>query len=128
VTGLKIKGQDVPDFSSDKTAYEMELNEAITADDIEVVIDGKAAHAMKDVKVVDDHYACTVTAIGSDMSDLTGYVVNVKSSATGIHSLQSTTNQPAAYFTLDGRQVKTLKPGRIYISRQADGTVTKILR
>ena len=128
VTGLKIKGQDVPDFSSDKTAYEMELNEAITADDIEVVIDGKAAHAMKDVKVVDDHYACTVTAIGSDMSDLTGYLVNVKSSATGIHSLQSTTNQPAAYFTLDGRQVKTLKPGRIYISRQANGTVTKILR
>ena len=128
VTGLKIKGQDVPDFSSDKTAYEMELNEAITADDIEVVIDGKAAHAIKDVKVVDDHYACTVTAIGSDMSDLTGYLVNVKSSATGIHSLQSTTNQPAAYFTLDGRQVKTLNPGRIYISRQADGTVTKILR
>ena len=50
----------------------------------------------------------------------------MKSSATAIRGLKPAANQPATYFTLDGRQAKTLKPGRIYISRQADGTVTKI--
>jgi hypothetical protein len=60
------------------------------------------------------------------MSTVSVYAVSVKSSAAGIRNLQSATNQPAAYFTLDGRQTKTLVPGRIYIRRQADGTVTKI--
>ena len=126
VTSLKIKGQDVPSFSSDKDTYEMELDEAVTADDIEVTTDGKAAHAAKSVELVDDHYICSIIALGDDMSAVTPYIVYVKSSATAIRSFKSANNQPATYFTLDGRQTKTLMPGRIYICRQADGTVKKV--
>ena len=126
VTSLKIKGQDVPGFSPDKMTYEMELNEVIKAEDIEVTVEGKCPHVVKGVQAMGDYYLCAVYAIGGDMSTVSVYAVSVKSSAAGIRNLQSATNQPATYFTLDGRQTKTLVPGRIYIRRQADGTVTKI--
>jgi len=128
MTGLKIKGQDVTDFNPATTSYEMQLNETITADDIEVAVDGKTAHVVKDVQAEGDGYLCSVNVINADMSAMTSYIVKVKSSATAISSLQSVASQPAAYYTLDGRQVTTLAPGNIYISRQADGTTVKIRR
>ena len=127
VTGMKIKGQKVKNFKADKTSYEMELNEVITADDIEVTVNGKAAHVAKDVEIDGDHFVCTVHAISADMSAMSTYVVNVKSNATDIRNLPTATNRESAvYFTLDGRQAKTLVPGNIYICRQGDGTVKKI--
>lgn len=125
VTGLKVKGQPVTGFSAEQTEYEMELNEAITADDIEVAVEGKP-HVVKNVEEKDGEYICTIDVIGSDMKAKSSYVVKVKSSATGIRSIQPAANQSATYFTLDGRQVSTLVPGNVYISRQADGTVKKI--
>lgn len=133
VNSLKIKGQDVPGFSPEKKAYEMELNSAITADDIELTLDGEATNKVKTVEVEYDgenqptgYYLCTVNAIGADMSAMSTYVVKVKSSATAISNLPTAASLPTAFFTLDGRQVKTLQPGNIYIVRQADGTITKI--
>lgn len=125
VTGLKIKGQAVTGFSAEQAEYEMELNEAITADDIEVTVEG-TPHVVKNVEEKDGEYICTIDVIGSDMKAKSTYVVKVKSSATGIRSIQPAANQSATYFTLDGRQVSTLVPGNVYISRQADGTVKKI--
>lgn len=125
VTGLKIKGQAVTGFSAEQAEYEMELNEAITADDIEVAVEGKP-YVVKNVEEKDGEYICTIDVIGSDMKAKSTYVVKVKSSATGIRSIQPAANQSATYFTLDGRQVSTLVPGNVYISRQADGTVKKI--
>lgn len=124
VTGLKVKGH-VTGFSAEQAEYEMELNEAITADDIEVAVEGKP-HVVKNVEEKDGEYICTIDVIGSDMKAKSTYVVKVKSSATGIRSIQPAANQSATYFTLDGRQVSTLVPGNVYISRQADGTVKKI--
>ncbi len=128
VTGMKIKGQDVTGFSADKTDYEMELNEVITADDIELTVEGKAAHVVKEVTKEDGSYVCKVSAISADMSVMTTYVVKVKSNATAISSMKPAAAQTATYYTLDGRQVYTLTPGNTYISRQADGTTTKIRR
>ena len=128
VTALKIKGHDVPGFATGTASYEMELDEEVTAADIDVTVDGKTAHVMKTVEVEGDHYLCTVSAINADMSVKTTYLVKVKSSAAGISNVKADGNVPAAYFTLDGRLVKTLAPGNIYICRQADGTTTKIRR
>lgn len=128
VTGIKIKGQDVPGFASDNMSYEMEVNEEITADDIEVTVNGKTAHVVKTVEAEGDHYLCTVRAINADMSAMTTYLIQVKSNASAISSLKSVDGKQATYFTLDGRQVTTLVPGRIYICRQADGSTVKIRR
>ena len=126
VTGLKIKGHDVPDFNPELMLYEMKLDEEITADDIEVIVEGSTAHVIKEVGVDDGDYLCSVVVISADMSVLSSYGIIVRNSASAIRSIQTATNRPATYFTLDGRQAKTLQPGRIYICRQADGTVTKI--
>ena len=126
VTGLKIKGKDVPGFSPDMMIYEMELDEEITADDIEVIVDGKTANVIKQVWNDGANDVCSVTALSADMSVMSTYVIMENSGSTAIRSLQTTTNRPVTYFTLDGRQAKALQPGRIYIARQADGTVTKI--
>ncbi len=126
VTGLKIKGHDVPDFDPELMLYEMKLDEEITADDIEVIVEGSTAHVIKEVGVDDGDYLCSVVVISADMSVLSSYGIIVRNSASAIRSLQTATSRSATYFTLDGRQAKTLQPGRIYICRQADGTVTKI--
>ena len=124
VTGLKIKGQDVPGFSPDVFEYEMELEQGVTTEDIEVVVEGQSTHVIKDVSFIDSN-VCTVMALGGDMKHMSTYVIREKSSGTGIRSIKTPAGQ-SAYYTLDGRQAKTLAPGRIYIRRQADGTVTKV--
>ncbi len=126
VTGLKIKGQDVPGFSPDVFEYEMELEQGVTTEDIEVVVEGQSTHVIKDVSFIDSN-VCTVMALGGDMKHMSTYVIREKGSGTGIRSIKTPAGQ-SAYYMLDGRQAKTLAPGRIYIRRQADGTVTKILR
>lgn len=135
VTSLKIKGQNVAGFSPDKNEYAMELNSVITADDIELTVDGKATNVVKTVDMEYDsenkptgYYLCKVIALGADMSAMSTYVVKVKSNATAISNLPAAANRPTAFFTLDGRQVKTLQSGNIYIIRQADGTITKVRR
>ena len=126
VTGLKINGQDVPGFSPDVFEYEMELEQGVTTEDIEVVVEGQSVHVIKDVSFIDSN-VCTVMALGGDMKHMSTYVIREKGSGTGIRSIKTPAGQ-SAYYMLDGRQAKTLAPGRIYIRRQADGTVTKILR
>lgn len=127
VSGIRIKGEEVPGFNPEKTDYEMELNKDITADDIEVSTDGKAANVAKTVTVEDGMYVCTIVAIGADMSARSSYVVKVRSNQTAIRELAAA-KQPTACYTLDGRLVKTLVPGKVYISRKADGSIVKILR
>jgi hypothetical protein len=128
VTRLTIKGQNVKDFRADRTSYEMELNAAVTADDIDVAVDGQATHIAKTVEIEDDCYVCHIAAIGADMSAMSNYVVRVKSLDTAIRSRQQVANLPATYFALDGRQVNTLAPGKFYIRRLSDGTTQKIHR
>ena len=106
--------------------YEMELDEEITTDDIEVSVEGATANVAKMVTLVDDSYVCSIVVLSADMSTMSHYVIDVKSSASAIRGIQTATNRSATYFTLDGRQVSTLVPGNVYISRQADGTVKKI--
>lgn len=127
VTGLKIKGQKVSDFKADQTEYTMELNEVITADDIEATVEGKAAHIIKQVEQTEGGYACTIQAIGGDMKTTTSYVVNVKSNATGIDMTPRTnavTNDENSWYTLDGRQLNSKPTAKgIYIHNNVKAVV-----
>ena len=127
VTGLKIKGQKVSDFKADQTEYTMELNEVITADDIEATVEGKAAHIIKQVEQTEGGYACTIQAIGGDMKTTTSYVVNVKSNATGIDMAPRTnavTNDENSWYTLDGRHLNGKPTAKgIYIHNNVKAVV-----
>lgn len=127
VTGLKIKGQKVSDFKADQLEYTMELNEVITADDIEATVEGKAAHIIKQVEQTEGGYACTIQAIGGDMKTTTSYVVNVKSNATGIDMAPRTnavTNNENSWYTLDGRHLNGKPTAKgIYIHNNVKAVV-----
>ena len=127
VTGLKIKGQKVSDFKADQTEYTMELNEVITADDIEATVEGKAAHIIKQVEQTEGGYTCTIQAIGGDMKTTTSYVVNVKSNATGIDMAPRTnavTNDENSWYTLDGRHLNGKPTAKgIYIHNNVKAVV-----
>ena len=127
VTGLKIKGQKVSDFKADQTEYTMELNEVITADDIEATVEGKAAHIIKQVEQTEGGYTCTIQAIGGDMKTTTSYVVNVKSNATGIDMAPRTnavTNNENSWYTLDGRHLNGKPTAKgIYIHNNVKAVV-----
>ncbi|MBQ7494381.1 MAG: calycin-like domain-containing protein [Bacteroidaceae bacterium] len=126
VSGISIEGVEVPGFSTGTTDYEMEMDKEITADDIEVLTDGKATNIAKTVTEKDGQYVCTIVAIGADMSAKSAYVVKVKNNLSTICDQLTASKQPVAYYTLDGRKAKTLVPGRIYICRQSDGSIAKI--
>lgn len=127
VTGMKIKGQKVSDFKADQTEYTMELNEVITADDIEATVEGKAAHIIKQVEQTEGGYACTIQAIGGDMKTTTSYVVNVRSNATGIDMAPRTnavTNDENSWYTLDGRHLNGKPTAKgIYIHNNVKAVV-----
>lgn len=127
VTGLKIKGQKVSDFKADQAEYTMELNEVITADDIEATVEGKAAHIIKQVEQTEGGYACTIQAIGGDMKTTTSYVVNVRSNATGIDMAPRTnavTNNENSWYTLDGRHLNGKPTAKgIYIHNNVKAVV-----
>ena len=88
VTGLKINGQDVPGFSPDVFEYEMELEQGVTTEDIEVVVEGQSTHVIKDVSFIDSN-VCTVMALGGDMKHMSTYVIREKGSGTGIRSIKT---------------------------------------
>lgn len=128
VTGLKIKGVEVPWFDPEVTSYEMELDGEITADDIDVAIEGNTVYVTKEIEQEADHYLCRVNAINADMTIMSSYLVKVDYGVTGISSQRSAATHQATYFMLDGRRVAAPASGSIYVSHQADGTTVKIRR
>lgn len=77
-TGITVKGRAIADFSSDKTEYDIEVNGNITADDIQVTTNGKAAHVVKTIEDIDDITFAYITIIGGDMETTTNYTINIK--------------------------------------------------
>lgn len=65
----------------------------------------------------------------NDLKSNAVYRIEIADIATGIESINSNdARQAAGIYTTDGRRVSTMKAGRIYIVRTADGKVTKIAK
>ncbi len=113
LSSLKVKGQDVPDFNSDKTDYEMEVSAAVTADDIEAVANGQAALITKQVETKDDGQTCQVTVYSGDMVTTTTYTIVAKQS-TGIATFMNKVETVDVIYNLNGQRVEKVQRG-IYI-------------
>lgn len=124
---LKIKGQAVPEFDKDKTEYTMALDQSFTADDIEAETVSPSVVVLKDVKQMEGGYQCVLTAFSGDLSKAVVYTVTV-SVSTGIQTVSPAASQQSAFYSLDGRRVLQPRSGQIYLHRQADGKVVKVLR
>ena len=116
VTRLKVKNQEIIDFNANKTEYDVELNEAVTANDIEVAVNGRGAHIVKTVTTENDQYICTVQVISADMSTSASYKISVVSSEpTGIKNVnEEPGTKNREYYNLNGQRVGELRRG-IYV-------------
>ncbi len=113
LSSLKVNGQDVPDFSSDKLSYEIEASKAVTADDIEAVADGQAALTEKKVVAEDNSQEFQVIVYSGDMSKSTTYTIIVKQ-ATGIANITQQEKTQDVIYNLNGQRVTMVQKG-IYI-------------
>jgi hypothetical protein len=118
VTGLKIKGQSVPKFNSKTTSYEMALTDDITADDIEVTVDSKTAHVIKEVTANAGNYLCTIKAISADMSTISTYQVKVAGNTTGIDNVNANENGNlnSNLYNIAGQQVSNDYKGMVIVN------------
>lgn len=128
LASLQLKGQKVPAFNPATMSYQLTSESAITVDDIEATANGQGTYVVKDIEIAGNQYICNVIAFSADMSQSAHYVLHVESSALNIRSLDKDSQQPAAYYTLDGRQTDHLSPGHIYVRKSADGSTRKILK
>ena len=117
----------MPEFDKDKTEYTMALDQSFTADDIEAETVSPSVVVLKDVKQMEGGYQCVLTAFSGDLSKAVVYTVTV-SVSTGIQTVSPAASQQSAFYSLDGRRVLQPRSGQIYLHRQADGKVVKVLR
>ena len=85
LASLKVKGQEVKNFNSNKLSYEMTVTEPLIIDDIEAVADGKAALIEKEISVKDNRQECQIIVYGGDLGKVTTYTI--------VAELQVTTHQ-----------------------------------
>ena len=126
LTSLKVKGEDVPNFSPDITEYELGIAGDLTTDDITAEADGMAARIVKSVETTADGLNCIVTVYSGDMATATRYTVKVKNTTTVI-ATRTTQNVAPVCYSPDGRRLKAPRRGTVTIVRQGDGTVKKVL-
>jgi hypothetical protein len=114
MTGLKIKGQDVADFDPDKKEYAVEVSGEVTEADVEAQLDSRAALVQKTIEAVENGYQLTLKVLSGDMATATVYVVNIKSTASGIKSMVSSTAKNNDCYNLNGQRVMQPRKG-LYI-------------
>jgi len=114
LTSLKVKGQDVPAFATDKLNYEMEVEGTVTLDDIVAVADGKAALIDKKMEMKDDVMECQIVVYSGDMGKATTYTILIKQHTTGISNIDRNEVGNHAIYNLNGQRVMKAQKG-IYI-------------
>ena len=114
MTGLKIKGQDVADFDPDKKEYAVEVSGEVTEADVEAQLDSRVALVQKTIEAVENGYQLTLKVLSGDMATATVYVVNIKSTASGIKSMVSSTAKNNDCYNLNGQRVMQPRKG-LYI-------------
>lgn len=120
VYNSRLSSLDVKGFQPDVFQYVTES--AVSIDNLAAQADGQGAYVLKS-QVDDSNYA--VTVYSGDLLSKSVYTIQV-SVPNGISDLQRSSSAAGSY-QLDGRPVSSLRPGQVYIERQADGTIVKKL-
>ncbi len=113
LTSLKVKGKEVPGFSSGQLPYEIEVSEAVTLDDIVAVADGQAACIQKIITDQDHAQECQVIVYSGDMGKKTTYTIVAKQT-TGIANIVNKEKTADVIYNLNGQRVTKVQQG-IYI-------------
>lgn len=130
LSGVYVKNTEVTPADTMKVQLTAADIESLTANDIKVYA------ANTNAKVINTSFTksnggatAEYIVYSNDLKSNAVYRIEIADIATGIESINSNdARQAAGIYTTDGRRVSTMKAGRIYIVRTADGKVTKIAK
>lgn len=128
LSALTVKGNSVAAFNKDTYEYNIDVDGAITADDINVVATGRQAIVDKKVEKTAEGYKATVSVTAADYSETHVYTLNIKNVASGIDNVENTANAaPAAIYNAAGQRVSNMTKG-LNIVKMNNGNVKKVLK
>ena len=129
LSAMTVKGNAVAAFDKDTYEYNIDVDGAITADDINVVATGRQAIVGKKVEKTAEGYKATISVTAADYSETHVYTVNIKDSgATGINGVENTTSAaPAAIYNAAGQRTNAAVKG-LNIVKMSNGTVKKVVK
>lgn len=129
LSAMTVKGNAVAAFDKDTYEYNIDVDGAITADDINVVATGRQAIVGKKVEKTAEGYKATISVTAADYSETHVYTVNIKDSgATGINGVENTTSAaPAAIYNAAGQRTNAAVKG-LNIVKMNNGNVKKVLK
>ena len=128
LTSLSIKGKSI-DLQEGVTDYTLEMDGDITENDIVATSDGKGAVIEKTIEKNDEgKTVITVKVLANDLKSSTTAKVTINSNAAGIGKQTIVTSAAKELYDIDGRRVNEIKPGRIYIQKDANGKIEKVVK
>ena len=128
LTSLSVKGKAI-DLQEGVTDYTLNLDGDITENDIEATSDGKGAIIEKTIeKNEEGKTVVTVKVLANDLKSSTTANVTINSNSTGIRTLPASMSNESVIYDIDGRRVNEMKSGRIYIQKNANGKVGKVVK
>jgi hypothetical protein len=129
LTSLKIKGNDVPGFSSDVTTYDLSMEGKPSAADITTATEGKGAFTITEITETTTGETVLVTVASADLKTTKNYTLNITDTTQGGISNISTDNvQPVAVYNINGQRIEHMQQHGFYIVKQADGKTVKVLK
>ena len=128
LSAMTVKGNAVAAFNKDTYEYNIDVDGAITADDIKVAATGRQALVDKKVEKTAEGYKATVSVTAADYSETHVYTLNIKNVASGIDNVENTANAaPAAIYNAAGQRVSNMTKG-LNIVKMDNGNVKKVLK
>lgn len=128
LSAMTVKGNAVAAFDKDTYEYNIDVDGAITADDIKVAATGRQALVDKKVEKTAEGYKATISVTAADYSETHVYTLNIKNVASGIDNVENTDNAaPAAIYNAAGQRVSNMTKG-LNIVKMNNGNVKKVLK
>ena len=128
LSAMTVKGNAVAAFDKDTYEYNIDVDGAITADDIKVAATGRQALVDKKVEKTAEGYKATISVTAADYSETHVYTLNIKNVASGIDNVENTANAaPAAIYNAAGQRVSNMTKG-LNIVKMNNGSVKKVLK
>lgn len=116
---------NVPEFQSDK--FEYTVGQEMSLDEIVAEATTPSAYVAKTIVNGENGKAAVITVLSADLASTSTYTINFKT-ATDIISVATVPTADPVFYSLGGQQLRSPRPGQVYIVRQADGSMTKVLR
>lgn len=122
----RLAALSVEGFQPDRFDYNVDKHIATDALDFNPAANGKGAYVL--VKDNENEGRIVIDVFAADLRSQTTYYINYPNSADGIENLAVRPVAADTYYNIKGQRVDSPRKGHLFIVRQPDGSVRKVLK